>query len=223
MEDIESLFDKAVDEIERMLNTKTVVGEPITIEGNTLIPLVSVGFGFGVGGGQGTEPQKGSGKGGGTGGGGGVKPIALIIINDDVGIWFGAVLRGDVEPIRVGEGTNIQEHTVLHTDSGFPLTVGKGCTVGHRAMLHGCTIGDNTLIGIGAIVMNGAKIGANSIVGAGALITEGKEFPDNSLIVGSPAKKIRDIDEQAEQMLRGSAAHYIDNWKRFTKRLKRLD
>ncbi len=151
------------------------------------------------------------------------KIIGDIRIGTDVGVWFGAVLRGDNEPILLGEGTNVQENTVMHTDIGFPLTIGVGCTIGHKAMLHGCTIGDNSLIGMGAIVLNGAKIGANSIVGAGALVTEGREFPDNSLIVGSPAKKIRDLDEQAEQMLRGSAMHYIDNWKLFSKGLKQID
>jgi len=149
--------------------------------------------------------------------------IGDIHVGTSVGIWFGAVLRGDNEPISLGEGTNVQENTVMHTDVGFPLTVGKGCTIGHKAMLHGCTVGDNSLIGMGAIVLNGAKIGNNCIVGAGALVTEGKEFPDNSLIVGSPAKKVRDLDEQAEQMLRGSAAHYVENWKKFAKGLKRID
>lgn len=149
--------------------------------------------------------------------------IGDIHIGQDVGIWFGSVLRGDNEPIILGDGTNIQENTVMHTDIGYPLTIGKGCTIGHKAMLHGCTLGDNTLIGMGAIVLNGAKIGSNCIVGAGALVTEGKILPDNSLIVGSPAKKVRDLDENAEQMLRWSAAHYVENWKKFAKGLKRVD
>lgn len=117
--------------------------------------------------------------------------IGNITIGRNVGIWFGTVVRGDNEEISIGEDSNVQEHTIMHTDPGFPLTIGKGCTIGHRAMLHGCTIGDNSLIGMGAIVLNGARIGRNSLVGAGALVTEGKEFPDNSLIVGSPAKAVR--------------------------------
>lgn len=146
--------------------------------------------------------------------------IGRLRIGRDVGIWFGAVLRGDNEPIAIGEGSNVQEHTVMHTDVGFPLTIGKGCTIGHRAMLHGCTIGDNSLVGMGAIVLNGARIGDNSLVGAGALVTEGKEFPPNSLIVGSPAKAIRQLDDKAIELLRWSAAHYVENGRRFAKGLK---
>lgn len=146
--------------------------------------------------------------------------IGRLKIRRDVGIWFGAVLRGDNEPIEIGEGSNVQEHTVMHTDIGFPLTIGKGCTIGHRAMLHGCTIGDNSLIGMGAIVLNGARIGENSLVGAGALVTEGKEFPPNSLIVGSPAKAVRQLDDKAIEMLRWSASHYVENGRRFVKGLK---
>ena len=141
--------------------------------------------------------------------------IVKVKLGRNAGIWFGAVLRGDNEPIEIGEDSNVQEHTVMHTDMGFPLTVGKGCTIGHRAMLHGCTIGDNTLIGMGAIVLNGARIGNNCLVGAGALVTEGKTFPDNSLIVGSPAKPVRELDEKAIELLRWSAAHYVENGKRF--------
>lgn len=153
-----------------------------------------------------------------------IAPDAILIgrlkIGRDVGIWFGAVLRGDNEPIEIGEGSNVQEHTVMHTDIGFPLTIGKGCTIGHRAMLHGCTIGDNSLIGMGAIVLNGARIGENSLVGAGALVTEGKEFPPNSLIVGSPAKAVRQLDDKAIKMLRWSASHYVENGRRFVNGLK---
>ena len=112
-----------------------------------------------------------------------IAPDAVLIgrvhLGRNAGIWFGAVIRGDNEPIVIGADTNVQEHTVMHTDPGFPLTIGKGCTIGHRAMLHGCTIGDNSLVGMGAIVLNGARIGANCLVGAGALVTEGKEFPDD--------------------------------------------
>jgi carbonic anhydrase/acetyltransferase-like protein (isoleucine patch superfamily) len=141
--------------------------------------------------------------------------IGRVRIGRNVGIWFGAVIRGDNEPIAIGEDSNVQEHTVMHTDPGFALTVGKGCTIGHRALVHGCTIGDNSLIGMGAIVLNGARIGANSLVGAGALVTEGKELPDGSLIVGAPAKAVRPLDEKAIAMLRGSAAHYVAKARRF--------
>lgn len=141
--------------------------------------------------------------------------VGDIVIGKDVGIWFGAVLRGDTETITIGAATNVQEHTIMHTDPGFPLSIGRGCTIGHRALLHGCTIGENSLIGMGAIVLNGARIGANCLVGAGALVTEGKEFPDGSLIVGSPAKVVRQLDEAAIARLRLSAQHYVANQKRF--------
>ncbi len=141
--------------------------------------------------------------------------IGKVYLGENVSIWFGSVLRGDNELIHIGRNTNVQEHTVMHTDMGYPLTIGEGCTIGHRAMLHGCTIGENSLIGIGAIVLNGARIGKNSLVGAGALITERKEFPDNSLIVGSPARVVRTLDEAAIEQLRLSAAHYVENGKRF--------
>ncbi len=146
--------------------------------------------------------------------------IGNVRVGRNAGFWFGVVIRGDNEPIVIGDDTNVQEHTVMHTDPGFPLTIGQGCTIGHRAMLHGCTIGDNSLIGMGAIVLNGARIGRNSLVGAGALVTEGKEFPDNSLIVGSPAKAIRVLDDAALARLRGTAAHYVVNGKRFKAGLK---
>jgi carbonic anhydrase/acetyltransferase-like protein (isoleucine patch superfamily) len=148
--------------------------------------------------------------------------IGRVFTGRNVGVWFGAVLRGDTEPIRIGDDSNIQEHAVLHTDLGYPLTVGKGCTIGHRAILHGCTIGDNSLIGMGAIVLNGARIGSNCLVGAGALVTEGKEFPDGSLIIGSPAKAVRQLDEDGIKRVRGSAAHYVENARRFKRSLKRL-
>ncbi len=136
--------------------------------------------------------------------------IGKLVVGENANFWFGAVLRGDNEPIAVDKDTNVQEHCVLHTDMGFPLTVGAGCTIGHGAILHGCTIGDNTLIGMGAIVLNGAKIGRNCIVGAGALVTEGKEFPDNSLIVGSPARVQRELDGAAAEKLKASAQHYVE-------------
>ena len=148
--------------------------------------------------------------------------IGKVVIGEDVGIWFGAVLRGDNEPITLGARTNIQEGTVIHTDPGKPVTIGEGCTIGHRAIVHGCTIGDNSLIGMGATILNGAKIGRNCLVGANALVTEGKEFPDNSLIVGAPAKVVRSLDATAVEALARSAAHYVDNARRFKRELKPL-
>jgi carbonic anhydrase/acetyltransferase-like protein (isoleucine patch superfamily) len=148
--------------------------------------------------------------------------IGKVRLANDVGVWFGAVLRGDNELIDIGEGTNIQEHSMLHTDMGFPLSIGRDCTIGHRAILHGCTIGDNSLVGMGAIILNGAKIGKNCLVGAGALVTEGKEFPDNSLIVGVPAKTIRTLDEAAARKLTQSAESYAANWKRFASGMKQV-
>jgi carbonic anhydrase/acetyltransferase-like protein (isoleucine patch superfamily) len=154
-----------------------------------------------------------------------IAPDAVLVgdvcVGANVGIWFGVVIRGDNEPIVIGD-SNVQEHTVMHTDPGFPLTVGAGCTIGHKAMLHGCTIGDNSLIGMGAIVLNGARIGRNSLVGAGALVTEGKEFPDNSLIVGAPAKAVRVLDDASIAKLRVSAAHYVANAQRFQAGLKQV-
>ena len=137
-------------------------------------------------------------------------------------IWFGAVLRGDNEWIEIGEGSNVQDNCTCHTDKGFPLTIGKGCTIGHNVILHGCTIEDGALVGMGAIVMNGAKIGRGSIVGAGSVITEGKEFPENSLIIGSPARIIRTL-EPAQVAAMGSAAKfYAANGPRFKKGLKKI-
>jgi carbonic anhydrase/acetyltransferase-like protein (isoleucine patch superfamily) len=148
--------------------------------------------------------------------------MGRVRLTKDVGIWFGAVLRGDNEWITIGAGSNIQEHAMLHTDMGYPLTVGHTCTIGHRAILHGCTIGNNTLIGMGAIILNGATIGNNCLVGAGALVTEGKSFPDNALIVGSPAKAIRTLDEEAVSRVALSAQNYVANWKRFQAGLKAI-
>ncbi|MER8896345.1 gamma carbonic anhydrase family protein [Mesorhizobium sp. M0676] len=147
--------------------------------------------------------------------------IGDISVGRNAGFWFGVVIRGDNEAIVIGADSNVQEHTVMHTDPGFPLTIGQGCTIGHRALLHGCTIGDNSLIGMGAIVLNGARIGRNCLVGAGALVTEGKEFPDNCLIVGSPGRVIRTLDDAAVARLRASAAHYVANGKRFKAGLKK--
>ena len=149
--------------------------------------------------------------------------IGRVRLARGVGIWFGAVLRGDNELIDVGEGSNVQEGAMLHTDMGFPLSIGADVTVGHHAILHGCTIGACTLIGMGATVMNGARIGANCLVGAGALVTEGKAFPDGSLIVGSPAKAVRPLDEAAIAGLRASARNYAANWRRHRNGMRRLD
>ena len=149
--------------------------------------------------------------------------IGRVRLGRDVGIWFGAVLRGDNEMIDIGEATNIQEGALLHTDMGAPLSIGAGCTIGHKAILHGCTIGENSLVGMGATILNHARIGANCLVGANALVTEGKEFPDNSLIVGAPAKAIRVLDGQAAEQLRLSAVSYVENWKHFAQKLRRID
>jgi carbonic anhydrase/acetyltransferase-like protein (isoleucine patch superfamily) len=145
--------------------------------------------------------------------------IGNCVLEDDVGIWIGAVLRGDNERITIGARSNIQEGAVLHTDIGFPLTVGEDCTIGHRAILHGCEIGNSSLVGMGATILNGAKLGRFCLVGANALVTEGKEFPDYSLIVGAPAKAIRTLDGAAAERLTQSAHNYVANWKRFAKDL----
>lgn len=138
-----------------------------------------------------------------------------VIIKSGVGIWFGTVLRGDNEPIVIGEGSNVQENSVFHTDPGFPVTIGKNCTIGHNAIIHGCTVGDNSLIGMGATVLNGAQIGKNCLIGAGALVTEGKVIPDGSLVVGMPAKAIRELDADTIAGLTRSALHYQANMRRF--------
>ncbi len=155
-----------------------------------------------------------------------IAPTAVLVgnikVGEGVGIWFGSVLRGDNEPIIIGNNTNIQENCVMHTDPGCPLTIGEGCTIGHKAMLHGCTIGDNSLIGMGATVLNGAVIGKNCLVGAGALVPEGKSIPDNSLVVGMPCKVIRTLDDNAVQGLKASAIHYVENAKRFSSGLKQI-
>ena len=148
--------------------------------------------------------------------------IGNVALADDTSIWFGAVLRGDTETIRVGRGSNIQDLSVLHADVGSPLTVGEDVTVGHQVMLHGCTIGDGSLIGIGAVVLNGAVIGKGCLVGAGSLVTEGKVFPDGSMILGSPAKVVRQLSPEQLEGLRMSASHYVDNAQRFRTGLKKL-
>ena len=141
--------------------------------------------------------------------------IGRVVLMDESSVWFGATLRGDNEEIRLGAGSNIQEASVLHTDMGYPLTIGANCTIGHRAMLHGCTIGDGTLIGMGATILNGARIGKGCLIGACALITEGKEIPDGSLVMGSPGKVVRLLDDAARARLLLSAQGYRTNAARF--------
>jgi carbonic anhydrase/acetyltransferase-like protein (isoleucine patch superfamily) len=148
--------------------------------------------------------------------------IGNVELAEGASIWFGCVLRGDNEPIRIGRNSNVQDLSMLHSDLGVPLTLGENVTIGHQVMLHGCTIGDNSLIGIQAVVLNNAKIGRNCIVGAGSVVTEGKEFPDNSLIFGSPAKVVRTLDEAAVAKLKANADHYVHNAQRFAKGLKKI-
>lgn len=145
----------------------------------------------------------------------GAHVMGNVILEEEASIWFGAVLRGDNAPITIGARSNVQDGSVLHADVGVPLTLGEGVTVGHKAILHGCTVGNHSLIGMGATILNNAKIGNFCIVGANALVTEGKEFPDYSLIVGSPARVARTLDEKAAENLRRSSAGYVANWRRF--------
>ncbi len=149
----------------------------------------------------------------------GAHVIGDVALGEGASVWFGAVLRGDQERLTIGAETNIQDNSVLHTDAGFPLLIGAGCTVGHRAILHGCTLEDNVLIGMGATVLNGARIGAGSLIGAGALITEGKEIPPGSLVMGAPGRVVRMLDAAAQERLRQSAAHYAANAARFREEL----
>ena len=146
--------------------------------------------------------------------------IGKVVIEAEASIWFGAVIRGDNEEIRVGPGTNVQENAVLHTDMGYPLTIGTNCTIGHKAMLHGCTIGDGTLIGMGATILNGAKIGKGCLIGACALVTEGKDIPDGSLVMGAPGRVVRVLDAAACERLLLSAAGYRANARRFARGLR---
>ena len=148
--------------------------------------------------------------------------IGKVRLLSSASVWFGAVLRGDNEWIEVGERSQIQDNATLHTDPGFPMTIGANSLVGHNVVLHGCTVGDNSLIGMGATVLNGVKIGKNSLVGAGALVTEGKTFPDNSLIVGAPARVIRTLDEKAVKAIAEGADIYVRRWQRYAKGLKRI-
>ena len=148
--------------------------------------------------------------------------MGSVELAEDTSVWFGTVIRGDTDHIRIGRGTNIQDGSVLHADHGKPLTIGAGVTVGHQVMLHGCTVGDDSLIGIGAVVLNGARIGRNCLVGARALVTEGKEFPDGSMILGSPAKVVRPLREDEIAGLRRSAQSYVDNARRFRAGLQKV-
>jgi carbonic anhydrase/acetyltransferase-like protein (isoleucine patch superfamily) len=145
-----------------------------------------------------------------------------VVLGEEVSLWFGVVARGDTAAIRIGAQTNVQDLSVLHADVGMPLTIGSGVTVGHKAMLHGCTVGDDSLIGIGAVVLNGAKIGKGCLVGAGSLVTEGKEFPDGSMIMGTPAKVVRQLTPEQLQGLRDSARHYVANAQRFKTSLHKV-
>ncbi len=148
--------------------------------------------------------------------------IGEVILESNASVWFGAVLRGDLEPIRVGENSNIQDNCVLHTDPGFPMTIGRDCTVGHLAMLHGCTIGDGSLIGIGATVLNGAKIGKSCLIGAHSLIPEGKDIPDRSLVMGMPGKVVRQLSEEEAAGLVEPAQRYVLNWQRYRSELSEI-
>ena len=148
--------------------------------------------------------------------------IGQVVLEEGASIWFGVTIRAEHEVIRIGRGSNVQENTIMHIDPGYPLTIGENCTIGHKAMLHGCTIGDNSLIGMGATVLNGAKIGKNCLIGAGALITENKEIPDGSLVMGAPGKIVRQLDEVAIKGLEASALHYQANMRRFRDELRKV-
>lgn len=145
--------------------------------------------------------------------------VGKVLLQRDASVWFNAVLRGDNELITVGEGSNIQDGAVLHTDPGFPLLIGPHVTVGHKAMLHGCEIGEGSLIGINAVVLNGVKIGRNCIIGANALITEGKEIPDNSMVMGTPGKVVKTLSEEQGMAIRSGARHYVENARRFREQM----
>ncbi len=148
--------------------------------------------------------------------------IGRVRLKADSSIWFGSVLRGDNEWIELGERSQIQDNATLHTDPGFPVTIGEDCVIGHNVVLHGCSIGSNSLVGMGAILLNGSKIGRNCLVGAGALVPEGKEFPDHSLIVGSPARLLRTLDDKAAETIRDGADIYVRRWRQYAKGLKRI-
>ncbi|MEM7017066.1 MAG: gamma carbonic anhydrase family protein [Pseudomonadota bacterium] len=146
--------------------------------------------------------------------------IGSVVMHNNASIWFNVVIRADNDTITIGENSNVQDGSVLHIDPGFPLTIGKDVTVGHKVMLHGCTIGDNSLVGINSVILNGAKIGKNCLIGANSLIAEGKEIPDNSMVLGSPGKIVRQLDDKAVAGLKMSAHHYVENFKRFKAQMK---
>jgi carbonic anhydrase/acetyltransferase-like protein (isoleucine patch superfamily) len=148
--------------------------------------------------------------------------IGRVRLKSEASVWWNAVLRGDNEWIEIGERSQVQDNSTLHTDPGYPLTIGRGCVIGHSVVLHGCTIGDGSLVGMGAIMMNGAKVGTNCIVGAGAVVPEGKTFPDNSLVVGAPARIVRTLDEKAAEMIAAGAEIYVQRWKHYAGALKRV-
>jgi carbonic anhydrase/acetyltransferase-like protein (isoleucine patch superfamily) len=156
-----------------------------------------------------------------------IAPDAVLIgkvkLEEGASVWFGAVLRGDNEAIAVGARTNIQDGCILHTDPGYPLVIGGGCTVGHNAIVHGCTVGDSCLIGMGATLMNGSKVGARSVVGANALVAEGKEFPERSLIVGAPARSVRSIEDKTLKHIELACEIYFNRWQKYAAKLKRID
>ncbi len=147
--------------------------------------------------------------------------LGNVILKKNVSIWFGAVLRGDNDPIEIGENSNVQDGSVLHTDAGSPLTIGANVTIGHKVMLHGCEIGDGSLVGINSVILNGAKIGKGCLIGAGCLITENKIIPDHSLVMGAPGKVVRELGADAARALELSALHYVENWKRYRRDLVR--
>lgn len=155
-----------------------------------------------------------------------IAPNAMVVGNvrllRNASVWFGATIRGDNELIEIGEGSNVQDNSVLHTDPGAPLTIGANVTVGHLVMLHGCTIGDGSLVGIGSVILNRAKIGKNCLIGANSFIGENKVIPDNSVVLGAPGKVVRQLDEAAAAMLAHGAAHYVENWQRYKRELRAL-
>jgi len=153
----------------------------------------------------------------------GAHVVGMVNLGEDTSVWFNSVLRGDNEPITIGAGSNIQENVMIHSDPGYPVTIGKGCTIGHHAVVHGCSLGDNTLIWMGATILNGAQIGKDCLVGANALVTEGKSFPDGSLIMGAPAKAVRELDPATVAQLRKTAGKYVENYRFFKSHMSEID
>lgn len=153
---------------------------------------------------------------------GSAEVMGNVILGENASVWYGCVLRGDNDPITIGENSNIQDLSVIHTDIGAPVTIGANVTVGHRVILHGCEIGDDTLIGMGSTILNRVKIGKNCIIGANTLISEGKEIPDNSLVVGAPGKVVKEISPQQVQLIRMSALHYVENWQKHAAKLRKI-